>query len=71
MSMITKAGVSANKILIGMALYGRTFKMVDPACRGPECKYTGPQAGAEPGRWVSFLQYDIFCLTEFKLGEDE
>jgi chitinase len=63
--MITKAGVSANKILIGMALYGRTFKMTDPACRGPECQFTGPAAGAEPGRCTNTRGY----MSNFEIRE--
>ncbi|KAJ6073194.1 hypothetical protein N7467_011279 [Penicillium canescens] len=50
LSMITKAGVPNSKIVAGLASYGRSFGMVDPACFGPECKFTGPKSTAMPGR---------------------
>lgn len=39
--MITKAGVPAKKVVVGVASYGRSFKMADANCRGPMCKFTG------------------------------
>ncbi|RJE17559.1 LysM domain protein [Aspergillus sclerotialis] len=47
--MITKAGVPNNKIIGGVASYGRSFGIKDPSCHGPECHFTGPKSGAEPG----------------------
>ncbi|KAL4807506.1 hypothetical protein BDV18DRAFT_158723 [Aspergillus unguis] len=41
LSMITKAGVPARKIFVGVSSYGRSFGMVDPTCTGPMCKYGG------------------------------
>lgn len=35
--LMTKAGVPANKIVVGVTSYGRSFKMSDPTCRGPMC----------------------------------
>ncbi|KAF2734823.1 hypothetical protein EJ04DRAFT_492871 [Polyplosphaeria fusca] len=65
MSMITKAGVQADKILIGMALYGRSFQMTTPGCWGPECKYTGPSSGATPGRCTETRSY----ISNFEIRE--
>ena len=39
--MITKAGVPANKVIVGVTSYGRAFKMKDLNCRGAMCEYTG------------------------------
>lgn len=39
--MITKAGVLAKKVVVGVASYGRSFKMADASCRGPMCTFTG------------------------------
>lgn len=50
LSMITKAGVPNSKIVAGIASYGRSFGMADPACFGPGCKFTGPESTAMPGR---------------------
>ncbi len=48
--MVTKAGVPANKLIIGMALYGRSFQMAQAGCHGPDCRFTGPDSGARAGR---------------------
>ena len=47
LSMITKAGVPSNKIVVGLASYARSFRMADPSCTGPMCRYT--TRGGEPG----------------------
>ncbi|OBT38806.1 hypothetical protein VE00_11107 [Pseudogymnoascus sp. WSF 3629] len=39
--MLTKAGVSSQKIVVGITSYGRSFRMADPSCSGPFCQYTG------------------------------
>lgn len=39
--MITKAGVPASKILVGISSYGRGFGMKNATCTGPMCKFTG------------------------------
>lgn len=39
--MITRAGVPASKVIVGITSYGRSFKMADPNCWGPTCKYLG------------------------------
>lgn len=57
LSMITKAGVPNNKIFAGVASYGRSFKMEDPSCHGPECKFTGPESGARPGECTQTAGY--------------
>lgn len=48
-SMITKAGVPNNKVVGGVASYGRSFGMKDTSCAGPQCHFTGPKSGAQPG----------------------
>lgn len=49
LAMITKAGVPANKVVVGIASYGRSFGMQDPSCTGPSCLFTGPNSTAVPG----------------------
>ncbi|RAK98081.1 glycoside hydrolase [Aspergillus ibericus CBS 121593] len=41
LAMITKAGVPGAKVVVGVTSYGRSFKMADPNCSGPNCLYTG------------------------------
>ncbi|KFX97388.1 hypothetical protein V490_02811 [Pseudogymnoascus sp. VKM F-3557] len=49
LSMVTKAGVPSNKVVVGVTSYGRSFQMTTPGCAGPECTYTGPLSGAYGG----------------------
>lgn len=39
--MVTKAGMPANKVIVGVTSYGRSFKMSAAGCVGPQCTYTG------------------------------
>ncbi|KAM0469616.1 hypothetical protein ACHAPX_010395 [Trichoderma viride] len=39
--MITKAGVPSNKVAVGVASYGRSFKMAQAGCTGEMCIFTG------------------------------
>lgn len=41
LSLITKAGVPSNKVVVGVTSYGRSFKMAQAGCTGPSCKFTG------------------------------
>jgi GH18 family chitinase len=68
LAMITKAGVPANKIAVGIASYGRSFKMVNRACRGPSCFYTGPSSGAQPGACTNTAGYIAQAELEQFLG---
>ncbi|KAL8335759.1 hypothetical protein RB598_009788 [Gaeumannomyces tritici] len=47
LTMITKAGVPSNKILVGVSSYGRSFRMADPGCAGPDCFYLGNRRNSE------------------------
>ena len=49
LSLITKAGVPSNKIVVGVSSYGRAFEMTEPDCDGPMCHFTGPDSGALVG----------------------
>lgn len=51
LSMLTKAGVQSNKIMVGVSSYGRSFKMEDAGCTDVQCKFTGSFtiSEAEPG----------------------
>lgn len=63
--MVTKAGVPANKLIIGMALYGRSFRMTEEGCSGPDCKYVGPDSAAAPGRCTETQGY----LSNYEIRE--
>lgn len=51
LSTVTKAGVPSNKIYVGEASYGRSFKMSHEGCDGPDCTYEGDRlhSQAAPG----------------------
>ncbi|KAJ2665579.1 hypothetical protein IWW48_000030 [Coemansia sp. RSA 1200] len=51
LDLITHAGVASNKLLLGLAGYGRSFQQSDPSCAGPHCTFTGTssKSGATPG----------------------
>ncbi|KAK4118597.1 glycoside hydrolase family 18 protein [Parathielavia appendiculata] len=45
LGMITRAGIAANKVFVGVASYGRSFKMAQRGCVGVMCRFLG--AGPE------------------------
>ncbi|KAG8623138.1 hypothetical protein KVT40_008114 [Elsinoe batatas] len=57
LAMITKAGIPSNKIMVGQALYGRSFGMDDPNCSGPGCTFGGRESTATPGRCTKTAGY--------------
>lgn len=44
--MVTKAGVAANKVMVGVSSYGRSFKMAKSDCRGPDCTFLGTRSNS-------------------------
>ncbi|KAL2814526.1 hypothetical protein BDW59DRAFT_167173 [Aspergillus cavernicola] len=73
LAMVTKAGVNANKIMVGVSSYGRSFKMSEKGCAGPDCKYEGKrnESPAKKGDCTDTGGYiadaEIFKIME--LGE--
>ncbi|KAH8429504.1 uncharacterized protein LDX57_007166 [Aspergillus melleus] len=57
MSMITKAGMPTNKLVMGVTRYGRSFKMTKPGCTGPMCTFVGPESAAAKGRCTGTAGY--------------
>uniref|UniRef100_A0A0P0BVC1 chitinase n=1 Tax=Hypocrella siamensis TaxID=696354 RepID=A0A0P0BVC1_9HYPO len=49
--MVSKAGVPPWKLYVGVASYGRSFRMSNAGCTGPMCTFTGSftVSEAEPG----------------------
>lgn len=44
--LYTRAGINLDKVNLGLAMYGRTYKLADPNCKGYDCAMT---AGGSPG----------------------
>lgn len=63
--MITKAGVPAKKVIVGMPMYGRSFKMTKAGCWGPDCTYVGADSAAAPGRCTDTKGY----ISNFEIRE--
>ncbi|KAK2827884.1 hypothetical protein FQN49_007243 [Arthroderma sp. PD_2] len=47
-----KAGVVPGNVFVGVSSYGRSFRMSDPSCTGPQCTFTSSYGfrGGEPGQ---------------------
>jgi hypothetical protein len=59
LAMITKAGVPGNKVVVGVTGYGRSFKMAEAGCHGPNCFYTGDRlnSNARKGKCTGTAGY--------------
>ncbi|KAL2834835.1 hypothetical protein BJY01DRAFT_259367 [Aspergillus pseudoustus] len=57
LSMITKTGVSNTQLVVGVASYGRSFKMTTAGCWTEMCTYTGPDSGARAGECTETAGY--------------
>lgn len=57
--MITKAGVPSGKVVVGVTSYGRSFKMAQAGCDGPNCFFTGTNriSNAKKGRCTDTAGY--------------
>lgn len=66
LAMVTKAGVPADKIVVGVASYGRAFGMTDSSCTGPECTYEGPDSTAVAGE-VRILPKLFYAISRGRL----
>ena len=49
LSMITKAGVPSITVVVGVASYGWSFRMVEDGCTWPECLYVGRESAVKEG----------------------
>lgn len=57
LTMITKAGVPSNKVVMGVGSYARSFRQSDPSCYTPGCTFTGPSSGSTPGECTATAGY--------------
>ncbi|KAJ4259837.1 hypothetical protein NW757_001787 [Fusarium falciforme] len=67
LAMITKAGVPSNKVIVGVTSFGRSFKMAEAGCYGPECLYTGDRlsSGAKKGKCTDTAGY----IADAEIGD--
>ncbi|KAK4208635.1 glycoside hydrolase superfamily [Rhypophila decipiens] len=66
LSMLTKAGMPSNKVVVGVTSYGRSFRMAQLDCDGPMCRFTGTrdESHAEPGRCTETRGYQYISNAE-------
>ncbi|KAI9162741.1 putative glycoside hydrolase family 18 protein [Paramyrothecium foliicola] len=66
---VTKAGVPTYKIFVGESSYGRSFKMAQAGCTGPNCKFLGDRLNspAAPGRCTGTSGY----ISDAEINEIE
>lgn len=67
LAMITKAGVPGRKIVVGVTSYGRSFKMANAGCWGPDCLFTGDRSNsdAKKGKCTGTAGY----VADAEIGE--
>jgi hypothetical protein len=67
LSMITKAGMPSSKVVVGVTSYGRSFRMAEAGCTGPDCTFTGTklESHATPGRCTGTSGY----ISDAEIGE--
>ncbi|TPX08096.1 uncharacterized protein E0L32_010163 [Thyridium curvatum] len=52
LAMITKAGVPGSKVIVGVTSYGRSFKMAEAGCWGPNCQFIGDRLNSQATKGV-------------------
>ncbi|OKO97982.1 Acidic mammalian chitinase [Penicillium subrubescens] len=57
LSIFTKAGAEAKKLMVGVTSYGRSFEMITAKYTGPDCTFTRPDSGATPRRCTQTAGY--------------
>lgn len=57
LSMITKGGIPASKIVVGVGSYGRSFCIAEKGCTGSLYRYIGVESGAKPGQCTQTAGY--------------
>lgn len=56
-NLMLNMGVTADKLALGVAAYGRSFKLKDPDCPHPKCKFEGQPTAGKCTNEVGFLSY--------------
>lgn len=42
LDLLWRNDVDPSKVVLGIGFYGRSFKLSDPSCNKPGCKFSGP-----------------------------
>lgn len=70
LSLITKAGVPSNKVVVGVTSYGRSFQMTTPGCSGEMCNYVGPESPAAKGMCTNTSGYISNAEIDYAAAND-
>jgi chitinase len=70
LDLLWRNDVSPSKIVLGTGFYGRSFRLENPTCWTPGCKFSGPGEKGECTATEGFLSYkevkDILAKTKAK-----
>ncbi|KAL4788914.1 glycoside hydrolase [Aspergillus venezuelensis] len=55
MDLLWRNDINPDKVVMGMAYYGRSFTLADPSCTDPGCVYRSGGAAGECSETVGFL----------------
>ena len=60
--LYVKVGVDLKKVNLGLAWYGRSYKLLDSTCTGYGCDMTG---GGEKGKCTGESTFSVFLILFF------
>ncbi|KAG9952210.1 glycoside hydrolase family 18 protein, partial [Aureobasidium melanogenum] len=70
LQLFWRVDVSPSKINLGLAFYGRTFELKNPACTTPGCGFSGPGAEGKCTKTAGILSYsEIQDIIENNKGK--
>ncbi|GJC84621.1 putative chitinase 10 [Colletotrichum liriopes] len=63
LDLLWRNGVPANKVNLGLAFYGRTYKLEDPNCDTPGCGFADPGTAGQCSGTPGYMSYQDIAYT--------